>query len=746
MKFKKKYLFAAIVMAVITINLLSTMRLVFSVAYPDRTLKEVITEYFKNNLDKAVKFEDLYIDFTGNVIIYDFNVSITSDFNDNISLIKCDKAVIDLGFIDLVTGSLAIKGIDFNRCDITFLKKYGRSHLECFEQVFGPTRFLEQVRKTGHDFYIHIHRASVLYRETLRDRQITMELNKVNAALEIDRTTFAYSIDGTIKPYKTETIRKGSFSISGTMDIGKGESYTHRVSIDNIDLTYLNEHIVDYKVAAVALEGGASVDLEISRAKGAVSIKGTCETNNLSVASMIGKHNLIANENLNCDVDLVIRPDLKSYTARVLNLHDDTFTVESSGSYVENDKADAVRLNFKTNSIDLGDLSQNFTPYRDIEYDGTLRCDGNLAIDFKNNKAAGTRINIALEDFTIQKNEKGNEVRLLDESNLTVKLTDKDISVNISAKPLNSDISLKSQTAISNWVPFRSETKVRAASKRMNLENLRNLTLYLADRAFVSAYDDKRGGTEKIPFLQKPLGKFLNYNNIGLSTSAATVFYGKKARWKNLLIDARLEKGALLLKDFSVEGYGATYRLGAQAYFNSDQPYVKLDGKIEDFDFGGFYADSGMKGSAGGTARCEFQYEVSVARIGDMLDNSKGNLNLYVGKGTMTDTKLQQGIIRFLKKNGYEAGTLSTINYEDISFSASQQGENFWFSNFSVRGDTLLFSAIGDYMFEAGLSSIFSATVRKEAAVSVIPLKLSGPILAPCIDIYDRPESQKACF
>jgi len=138
--------------------------------------------------------------------------------------------------------------------------------------------------------------------------------------------------------------------------------------------------------------------------------------------------------------------------------------------------------------------------------------------------------------------------------------------------------------------------------------------------------------------------------------------------------------------------------------------------------------------------------EVSVGRIGDMLDNAKGHLNVYVGKGTMTDTNLQQNVMRFLRKNGSDAGALSTINYEDITFSASQQGENFWFSNFTVRGDTLRFSAIGDYMYEAGMSSMFAATIRKDAAVTVVPLKLSGPLLAPCLDFAGKKDSQKACF
>src|SRR4030042_5438390 len=98
MRFKKKYAAVALIAFVAIINILATLRLLFAVAYPDRVLREVITEYFKTNLNKAVKFEDQYIDYSGNIIISDFNISITSDFNDNVSLVKSKKAVVNLGF------------------------------------------------------------------------------------------------------------------------------------------------------------------------------------------------------------------------------------------------------------------------------------------------------------------------------------------------------------------------------------------------------------------------------------------------------------------------------------------------------------------------------------------------------------------------------------------------------------------------------------------------------------------------
>jgi hypothetical protein len=746
MRLKKKYAAIILIVVVIIINILSTLRLLFAVSYPDRVLKEVISEYFKNNLNKAVKFEDLYMDYSGKIVISDFNISITSDFNDNVSLVKSEKAVVNLAFFSLFTGTINLKGIDFYDSEITFIKKYGRSHLDCFYQILDPDKFINKIRNVYGEFYIEFHRATMFYRESLRDKQITIELNKIDAGLVIDKNTFSYSVSGYSKPYKTRILRKGSFSCEGTVDIKGYDSFKHRIKIDNFDLTYFNEHIQDYKLADVAVSGGGSVDVSIGKNKDTITVKGRAETNSLTVSSIKKKYNILSNENMNCDVELVVNTELNSYALRKLKADDDVVSLEAAGTYIRNNNHDAIKLKFKTNKIDLSDLSQNFTPYKDTEYSGTLQGDGGLSLDFKNSKATGMRLDVALDGFTLTKIKKGGAVPLIDESNIRLKLSDTSIDIDINAKPLQSDLGVKSRTSIASWIPFKSDTQIDIISKKMNLDNVRLALVYLIDKAYASAYDDKRGGLEKVPFLQSPMGKFMNNNTIALKSKVDSVFYGKRARWKDYVFNAQLSRGSVSISEFNAEGYEAKYRLAGQAYFNSDQPYVKIEGKVDDFDLAGFYAESGMSGSMTGKARSDFSYEVSVSRLGDILDNAKGHLNVYIGRGVMRNTKLQRNIMKFLRKNGHPSDSLSAINFEDIMISISEQGENFWFSNFGIRGDTILFNAVGDYLYEGGITSTFGLTVRKDAIVTNVPLRLYGPILAPCVDVVNKKDSQKLCF
>lgn len=280
----------------------------------------------------------------------------------------------------------------------------------------------------------------------------------------------------------------------------------------------------------------------------------------------------------------------------------------------------------------------------------------------------------------------------------------------------------------------------------MNLLNLKHAAMYWADRLYASAYEDKRNALDVRPFLQRPLGRFMNLNTIDLQCDFDTVFYGKKSRFNNVSARAQLTKGSVLVNDFKADGYDANYRLSFQGYFNSDQPYVKIEGKIDDFDLGSFYADSGLAGTLNGKARTDFSYEVSFARIGDLLDNAKGHFNIYVGKGEMKNTPVQQALIKFLRTNGYDHGRMSEISFEDMTISVSEQGENFWFSNFGIRGDTMMFNAVGDYLYEGGINSNFSIAIRNDASIVTIPLRLSGPALAPCLDAAGRKTSHRVCF
>lgn len=746
MEKRKYFAVASIICLLVLFQSLATLRLALSVAYPERILREVIADYFMKSLEKAVKFEDVAFDHHGNIVITGLDISITSDFNDNISLVKCRKGIVDLVFLQLMAGRVRVRGIDIYAPQITLIKRYGKSYSESLQQAIDTKKFLAHIREGGGRFTIRVSDAAFEYRESLSDRLVTVRFDDIDGRLSIDEQSLSYRINGDIRRHRSEIIRRGDFSCRGSIDLTNLDSFRHGISVNNFDLSYLNEHIMENKWASVSLEGGGSIGLEITGAKGPVLLKGTVETNTLTVSSLEKQFDYVANENLNLDFDMTIHEVDNSFTVRKFRLHDGVFSIEALGGYARDDKDHRLDLKFKTNRINLSDLSQTITPCRGYIYSGYLECDGGMKLDFKKGDAREMAFNAVLDDFTVTKHEKGDPVLVMERSSARINLGGDALHVSIESQPLGSDLSIKSATKISGWMPLKSETELSVHSRRMNLRALTVSLAALGDAVYGSAYEDRSGPLERPPFSGSLTGKFMNYNTVNIRSKFDSVFYGKKARWNNCVAELNLNRGTLLLTKFELEGYGARYDLSLQGYFNSEMPYFKMEGRIDEFNVTDFYADSGMKGNMTGTGRADFSYDVSVARPVDILNNSKGRYAITIAAGELKNTNFQLRLADFLKKNGYTAVDLNEINFESVTLAGTHQGEHFWISALGIRGDDILSNCFGEYQYTRGLTCNCSASLRSETSGFTVPLKLKGPLSSPCLVISGKEKGGELCF
>jgi hypothetical protein len=747
MKFKKLHIISGLVVGIVIIfNFLFTLRLFFTVAFPEREVREAVTEFFKNNLNKAVKCNEVFIDYNGNIILSDFDVSIASDFNDNISLIKCKRGVINLDFFDLIRGRIIIKGLEFYNTEITFPKKYGKSHIESLYQIVDLSKFIKKVRDTYNHLYIDFKSTSLNYRESLRNAQVSIGLYGINAKINIEKNSIAYYADGYIKRLKTESIHNGSFNCRGNYYARKADSSRAHIRIENFDLTYLNDYMADYKLGEISVSGGLSCDLEYGASGGGQSLKGRVETNSLTVADLANKFNVVSNENLNADIDIRRDTVLNRYTVPRLDLNDDVCSIAASGEYVNNKTEKKITVRYRTNIIDLSDLSQVLTPFYNIRYAGTLESSGTFNLDFKNNRAAGTKIGLTIHKFTLVHNEKGNDTAIIDESNMRAEVTESEIRISAALKPLDSDITMKSATRVTSWSPFKSDTSITLGSGKLNIRVLTNSVVYTLNRIFTIAYNSRKTRHISVPFLQSPAGEFLNNNRMELSVKFDRIFAGRAKKFSNLAFYLLLNRGVVLLDNFSLQGCDAAYRLSAQAYLKSDQPYIKLEGGVHNLDCGELFRGTNSSGFISGTADIDFRYELSAGTPSDILENSRGSLGFRIVNGVLKNTIFQNRMRQFLRKNGYPYDSIGTINFDSITLSVSQTGEKFWLSNFSFQGDSISWYGGGEYTYAGGLNGRVGLTVKGKDSSARIPVQAFGPLLSPCIDVSDKKESQKECF
>ena len=105
---------------------------------------------------------------------------------------------------------------------------------------------------------------------------------------------------------------------------------------------------------------------------------------------------------------------------------------------------------------------------------------------------------------------------------------DKDrFNINISTNLLNSDFMLESLIEIKNIFPFKSKSFINIHSEHLNIGLISYSLLKVMDSLYHDAYIEKKGGYEDMYFLDRPIGKFINDNNIKLKYSVTNLELGK---------------------------------------------------------------------------------------------------------------------------------------------------------------------------------------------------------------------------
>ncbi len=115
---------ALLIAASIYIFACAGLKLYLVYRFPEKEIKNFATRFIKENFNKAVRFDDISMSLYGDIIITNFHISISSDFNDNISLIKTGRARVSLDLFALFKGDMIIKGMYLDAPEINLVKKF----------------------------------------------------------------------------------------------------------------------------------------------------------------------------------------------------------------------------------------------------------------------------------------------------------------------------------------------------------------------------------------------------------------------------------------------------------------------------------------------------------------------------------------------------------------------------------------------------------------------------------------------
>ncbi len=262
-------------------------KIFIAIRIPEKQLKTSIETFFKENFNKAVDFEGISLSLAGNAVISNLNVSISSDFNDNLSLIKTGKAVIKFDFTELLGGTILVREIVFKGAEISIPKKYGQAYPEFIREVFLSGRALADLRELDlNDFTVLISGGRLNYIEGFRDSKLDLEFPRVNAAVVFSGGEIRYRFNGKISPSGRKGMSTGSFLCEGRLRLGEKGSIVRsssKIEIDEFDVSFMNLPLMEYLEIPWSVYGAFSVDMKVESLGEAISAEGSMDLDNVSI-------------------------------------------------------------------------------------------------------------------------------------------------------------------------------------------------------------------------------------------------------------------------------------------------------------------------------------------------------------------------------------------------------------------------------------------------------------------------------
>ncbi len=747
---KKSILFKIGAAAAALLTLVLVVRVYLSLVAPERLLKDSLSVFFKDNFGKAVKFEDIGLTLAGDLRIYNLNVSISSDFNDNISLIQSPSVTVKLSLPALLRKKITVTGIRFDQPQVTLLKRYDLGYGETLRDLFLSGKPLEEVGDIDlNDFSVRISNGRILYVEYLVDGRITVECRKVTIGLDFRKDAVDYHLNGILVPFGSREISRGSLAARGTVyraDRARGYASVHRVSVENFDISHLNAKLM---LPPYAVFGGLSIGAIVRVMNGHASIDGTADLNNLNLVErrQEGARSVIANENLNIALVADAMNGAERIILRKVDISDDSSKINARGIYCKNDREEYFDVLLGRCRIDLARLSEWLIPWENVSFEGLMESTGRFSYDIRHNRSANVSLGIKLDDFSVMGKADGKKTALLSMPAARLTIADGAFQVSADARKGRSDLGLKGEGYIVRWLPLVSESRIAFNSRRMEALYPVKAVYGAVKNLYAGAFEDKTRGYEQIFFMKTPLGVFVNNNTIECDFNVEELLCGGRPALRNMKTRIRLADGYLRLENFLLSGWGGEYGLELSAYLKSDYPGGSAMGRISGINLEEAARSLGVKGSMSGTLGADFKFEFSGNRKAHLLDNGKFEFNLGMDSGRLSDTVFQKRLKKFVIANGFDEPSIGDIGFTRVTLSANQSAENVYFSNVLLSGDSLSANGYGTYRPLDGLRLPVNVTytgVGSEDApgkMTNVPLVISGRLLEPVLRVMNKKDS-----
>lgn len=741
--FKIKTIIFSSILLVVIISMLS-IKLYISLNFPKNIVKNNILIFIKNNFNKAVKFDNVNIDFFGNIVIENLHISKSSDFNDNINLIKSKETIIKLSLYELFNQKFIINSIDFDNVEINFLKQYGKNYKEVFKNILFINKNYNELKDIDIDnLKINFKNGKINYKEKFKNKNLEIEVNNFNLKLNIKNEKIEIATNGNIVNYKTKWINNGKFDLSGYIYLEKYKNYKGAdlyLKCSNLDISYINPYIDEVQKYNILLQGGASLAVKIVSLYNDHSINSRFSLVNFGIARKDNneKYMILSNENVKIDFNCDFYNTNKKIEIKDLKIKDDNFEIETKLTYIKNKLQNNIEGNFKTNTINLDVLSRHFTPIKAANYGGELKASGSFNYDLLNHTARKMDMDLFVNELWLNKIIDGKKQSIINALNSDLKLKNNQIKLNLRGMSDSSDYNISINSFVKKWYPIKTDTNVDFSSQYMQMSHLKYLFINGIKNTIDMAYEDRKKGYNEIYFRQKLLGKLLNNNNINTNLKILKVGITNQTFVNDLMIELNLDKGNLSTKHFNVTGYGAKYKFNIDGQLNRDMPKIHINGAIDNFNLGAWSFHEWQKVKLSGMLNFGFDYEITGFRLKHLVNNAHTLIWANVKNVQLRETDLQNKLSTFFSnieiENNFDELDIKNANYE-----FKETGENYYIRKFSMNSNIINFASRGRYIHDNGYKVPINCIINIQDSDTnrikrkSVPLYLKGHFLEPKI-------------
>lgn len=729
----------AIIAAVLLITYFILDRLIHT-HFSDMRLRKAVIEIIQDNFNKAAKLDSVVIRPNGKIVIKNLKISAYDDFNDNRLLVDSPLTNINLDFKSMLSGQIKLKNIVLKKAHINIHKAYDEEYSKNVDIISGlHRRYRNAAELSSKKLKISIKDSELVYSETFRYDTVEMRVHECLLDFIVTKEYVQFNSTGKVERFKTPLAENGGYHLSGRIIYRNDGFYGAVVNYDydNLDLSFVNPYI-QKKKSEYEFSGSTSGRLQLNVLYDNLSFSFFGRQNGFTVKHIpkIGSQRNIIN---NLDYDLIIEGDsfggFQNIMLHSLQFNSENLSIDADCEYTNTSEDRSLKTNFKTNRIDLDNLSQQISLTKGGDYCGQLQIDGAFNYDFISHQNFLTNVRLIGKGLGVNVLEDGHHKILFQDSDIELQFTEDSLNLGLSGNNGRSELKAEIIGDIEKWSPLSSRLAINISSEKMNAadfaNSLRQLNCYVREKAA----EDNRLGYDGVMFPDLPYGEFLTNNDIQLDLKFDKMYVSGDAFFSDFHLQQVVEKRMLYTKIFQLNGFDGVYNFSLSGNMKNDFVHFKSKADVSGLDLGKLYTATGHEGQMSGTFDSSFSWSVSGYRLRDLLrETNKVDFSSRVSNGFVEGTPLLKRYSTFVDESG--AGfTADAVNFNSAVFRFAQSGWIYSVREFSLNSDVYNFNTRGDYILGQGYNLYLTLRAKnigeKKSPIQSVNYKLVG--------IFDQP-------